>query len=435
MSVSLTNLDELMAEHITDRGAGFSLAVLKNGELFHLNGYGLANIEWNISITGSTVFKIASLSKPLTATAIFLLKERGQLSIDNLITDYLPEFHTSGHDVTLRHLLTHTSGIYNHTASDEFWNERLYQSMIAEDIARSISTRAFAFKPGTQYAYSNSNYLLLAMVIERVSGKDYGTYLKEAIFEPLDMNATCNLSRLCIIPRLASGYMQDIETQQMIPARQIDDTLFFGAGSIASSGGDMARFMHAFTQGEILSADTMAEMSTETILPDGRPTGYGLGWSVSEFEGKRVISHRGMVPGYNAFGGWFPDDDLTIILLSNTSDYIKAPYVAAIAARHLLNLPALNKRPFILMGAMLERYVGDYVSDDGTPIKISISPESHILYGFGKTASRLIPRNRYEFYDADNPEMSFKFSELVDDVYKVCEITYPFSTPLRVTRI
>src|SRR5690606_34213680 len=146
-----------------------AVAVVKKGEVIHRKGYGLANVEWNIPITPDTVFRLASISKQFTAVAIMMLEERGKLSVDDLLTEYLPDYPTSGHEVTIRHLLTHTSGIASYTNFPEFMTDTMFDRTPLE-MVDYFKSHPFDFKPGARYQYNNSGYFLLGVIIEKITG-------------------------------------------------------------------------------------------------------------------------------------------------------------------------------------------------------------------------------------------------------------------------
>lgn len=324
------------------KSAGLAIGIMVNGELKFHKAYGKANLETDTPVTEKTVFRIASLTKQFTAAGILLLAEHGQLSLDDRLSKYLPDF-PQADQITLHQLLSHTSGVHNFTEGT------LTPAMSAtgatvSDFVKVIGNQKplLDYAPGTAYHYSNSGYFLLGAVIERVTGKSYRDYMQDAIFGPLGMTHTAIDLGEDVVPYRASGYVPLSGKSGFSNADPIAMTIPFAAGSIRSTVGDLALWNRALHHGSLLKPQSLALMTTPVHVLDGRstsaaswlPTGskpskpstyrspwdYGYGLQMSKFYGHRTISHSGGIPGFNSMMEYFPDDKLTVFVLSNTKN-------------------------------------------------------------------------------------------------------------------
>ena len=178
----------LIQEQIKVGEPGAAVAVVQDGVVVHRQGYGLANLEWQIPIQPDTVFRLASITKQFTATAILMLQEQGKLRVDDPLTKFLPTYPTSGHEIQVHHLLNHTSGIKSYTSIEGWFPNKIVHDMTPQALCDAFAQIPFDFKPGTQYLYNNSGYHLLGMIIEQVSGVSYAQFMQENIFQPLGMH-------------------------------------------------------------------------------------------------------------------------------------------------------------------------------------------------------------------------------------------------------
>jgi len=307
---------------------GFSGAVLiaRRGHVLLAKGYGLASREFDVPATSRTKFQIASLSKSFTAAAILLLQERGLLDVRDPLSRFLPDYQ-AGDRITLHNLLTHTSGIPNVNDFPEYDRESRFPHTLAQTIAL-FKDKPLRFGPGARYEYSNSNYNLLAGVIEVVSGQSYGDFLDQNIFAPLEMRDTGHRGRDSVIVKdLAAGYgpagIWDLER-----APFLDWTIKTGNGSLYSTVEDLYKWDRALSQGSLLRADSLAQMFKDHVA------GAGYGWFIGERSGRRVLRFSGRSPGYTSYFERYPDDDACIIILSN--NYAPVPGIAIGGLRAIL---------------------------------------------------------------------------------------------------
>ena len=285
--------------------------VARNGEIILKKAYGFADVKKEIPNTIDTRFQLASVSKTITATAIMQLVERGQINLKSLISTYLSSTPRTWRDITVEQLLAHTSGIPDYFSFDEFENE---MNLTPDGIIRIAQTAPLDFEPGTAFEYSNTGFVLLGKIIENVSGKTYAQFLRENIFDPLQMDAMGRAENNA--PR-ATGYVSYGTSAQMFPI-----TNALGDGDLYATVDDLYKFDRALSTEKILT-----RAAREKMFASVASNNYGLGWEVQKWNGKRVVSHSGGINGFATELMRFPDDDAVIIVLSNLED-LDAPQTA-----------------------------------------------------------------------------------------------------------
>jgi CubicO group peptidase (beta-lactamase class C family) len=308
-----SQVDALLAEHVSPDGPGAAVGVIRDGRFIHREAYGLADLEWGTPLLPDCVFRIASLTKQFTAVAVMMLEERGALSIEDPIERYLPDWPPRGRRVTLRHLLNHTSGIWRHD-SDLPERTRRPNPPLA-DVIGMIMQRDFEFEPGERYRYNNSGYLLLGAIIEAVSGRAYGEFLADSIFEPLGMARTGLLAHETVVPLRARGYVRG--RRGFHNARPDPPHYSYAAGGLGSTLDDLARWDAAIRGERLIRRETFERMLEDTPQADGTPFPYGFGWGTASYRGARIYHHTGGVSGFACQMLHFRDEPLTTIVLSN----------------------------------------------------------------------------------------------------------------------
>lgn len=330
-----------------------SVLVARDGQTIFSKSYGLANIELNVPNTPQTMFRIASISKPFTATAIMMLEERGKLKASDPICKYLADCPAAWQPITIRHLLTHTSGIPNYLDFPEF-QAQIALPVTHEKMIATFRDKPLDFAPGEKYFYSNSGYYLLAVIIERASGKSYGDFLQENIFAPLGMKQTGDFDNRSIIKNRAAGY--SLKNDRPANAIYFDPSQLLGTGSLWSTIGDLLLFDQALYTEKLVSRKTLDEMFTPV------KNNYGYGWTIEKMFGRKLIGHSGDTLGFMGFFQRFTDDRTTIILLSNKG-YLKIQALAnalpAIVFGEKYELPQEFK-PVAVDAKILEQYAGQY---------------------------------------------------------------------------
>ena len=311
-----------MQEH---RIPGLTLEVIRDGKAIKTAAYGLANVELNVPAKPETVFEIGSITKQFTAAGILMLAQEGKLSVDDKISKYLKDTPEAWANVTIRHLLTHTSGIKSYTGLDGF---QIWRHLTQEQFIKAIGKEPMEFQPGDSWKYCNTGFNLLGYIIENVSGKNYWEFMGERVFQPLGMQATTKRLYSLVIPNRASGYEQ---TNHVWMNRDTDLTEVFSAGAIASTAGDLAKWSVALDGDRLLNAASKAQMWTPVKLNDGKTRKYGFGWNVDTLEGHKNIGHGGSTSGFSASIQRFPDDHLAVIILSNTDEEIATTLAKKVA--------------------------------------------------------------------------------------------------------
>ena len=314
---------------------GLSLAVVKNGHIEKSAGYGLANVELNVPVRPDTIFQIQSITKTFTASAVMLLVEEGKIGLDDKITKRLSGLPESWKDITIRHLLSHTSGI------KDFINEPtvdMRKDIQPEDVIESLRKLPLNFPPGEKYAYSNTGYHLLAMIIREVTGKYWGEFLKERILVPLEMDDTRVISLSSIVTNRASGYLW--ENGELRNGRFITPTILaYAGGGLRSTVLDLAKWDAALYTEKILKRSTLDQMWTPMKLNDGSDSSYGLGWGVTNYHGHRLISHTGShMTGFKTALARFVDDKLTVIVFTNQREAEQMAIARGVAGYYLPDL-------------------------------------------------------------------------------------------------
>jgi CubicO group peptidase (beta-lactamase class C family) len=308
--------DAYIASELAAHSFAGVVLVGMDGKIVFEKGYGLANEEWNVRNTPITKFRIASLTKQFTAACILLLQERGRLSVQDPVSRYLADLPDAWRPLTIHQLLTHTSGIPNYVADPQI-KELNRTGATPRELLAVVAKKPLEFTPGTKWAYSNTGYVLLGMVIEKLSGQSYDDFLKNNIFKPLGMTNSGYDRAADILKERASGYQ--IKDGHAVNADFIDMTIPFAAGGIYSTAEDMYRWNEALMQkGKLLSADSLQQMFTPYSEAEyqGQHYGYGVVISQEKF-GKLFYYHGGGVHGFSSVIQRYPKEQVCIVVLSN----------------------------------------------------------------------------------------------------------------------
>lgn len=314
-----------------------SILIARNGTPIVSKGYGMANYELDVPNTPDTVFQIASLTKQFTAAAIMQLQERGKLKVGDPVCKYVADCPSAWRPITLRHLLTHTSGIKNFSSLpgwDEEIGRRTYRRSELVDLFRGLPLE---FAPGSQYKYSNSGYVLLGVVIERASGQRYGDFLRENIFAPLGMTRTVFDDNRSLIPGRAAGYYSRGMDFVLTPYN-LDPTTQFAGSGITTTTKDLLAWDQALYSTRLLSQKSLDEMFAPY------KNDYGYGWQTGQKLGRRKLDHSGSNDGYSSYIIRFPDQRVTVIVLSN-SDRTSAGKAGANLASIVFGAPYQLPKP------------------------------------------------------------------------------------------
>ncbi len=319
-------IDDLIEEFVKNRQFNGTALVAEHGKIIHEKAYGFANFELQSPAELETKYRIASVTKQFTSMLVMRLIEQGKLKLDGTVSDYLPEYpKATGSKVTIHHLLTHTSGIPSYTEFPGFMQKRSRDPYQPLEFISFFKDSTLKFEPGAKFAYNNSGYFLLGVIIERVTGKPYGQAVAEEIFMPLGMKNSGYDVQSRVIPKRASGY-QMIE-EQLVNGQYVDMSIPYASGSLYSTVEDLLLWDKALYTEQLVKRSTLEKIFTPYVFAEGRgiPSYYGYGWFISKeqigstSDSVDAIEHGGGIPGFNSLMFRVPKKEQTIILLSNIS--------------------------------------------------------------------------------------------------------------------
>jgi CubicO group peptidase (beta-lactamase class C family) len=358
-------LDDYFNNGIDSESAGMSYLVAKDGNVIYQGAIGKADVKNNIDLTTKSQFRIGSITKQFTAVAILKLQEQGLLSIDDTLSKYIPDF-PKGKEITLRHLLNHTSGIHSYTFDEDF-EKNSTKSIEQKDRVNEIKSFKFDFEPGAAWSYNNSGYYLLGYIVEQVSKQSLGDHWRETLFKPLGMHNTGVYSNGEDYKNEALGYSKiEGETKR---ALDWDMTQAGAAGNLYSTVEDLFLWNEALFNAKVLSPESFKLATTPAKLANGEASqgfggGYGLGVMLRTVNGKQTVSHGGGLPGFSSYLGRMVQDNLTVVTLSNSlpSNLSFSGDVFNNVAAIVLGseaIPSVKNEPYAAP-ASLEIYTGTY---------------------------------------------------------------------------
>lgn len=323
-------VDDLIASKMSHHAIpGMSIAIVHGGVLVHSRSYGLADVEHAVPATPRSPFKIASLTKPFTAIAILQLVDRGRVSLDQAVSHYLENLPDRWRATTIRQLLGHTSGVPDYLRSPGWsWRDSWRLDLSRQEVISLAAQAPMDFEPGARMRYCNTNYYLLGMVIEAVSGQTYAQYLAAHVVQPLAMSDTRVDGHAPLLQGRVRGYTND--NSQLRNAEFTSDTWAYAEGGVITTAVDLAKLDAALYGEKLLTRRSIDLMWTPTRLDDGsigvigdngagQPNHYGLGWFISSYKGHRLILAGGNKPGFTCTYFRFVDANLTVVVLSNLS--------------------------------------------------------------------------------------------------------------------
>ena len=440
VTVRADSLDDKIKEIMAERHIpGAAVAVVQNGHVVRMKGYGLASLEFDAPVTTETVFEIGSVSKQMTAAGIMLLVQDGKVSLDAKIANYLPNTPDAWRDVTVRHLLTHTSGIKSYSSLEGFG---LSERMTMADFIKKLSPHALEFTPGERNIYSNSGFNLLAYIIEMQSGKKYMDFMRERIFTPLGMTKTGDRDPRFVIRMRANGYEW---RENRYSGRDGNLTDLMGAGSIVSTINDMTKWEAALRGDKLLNAQSKKEIWTQYTFNNGKQSPYGLGWRISDVRGNKLIGHTGQTAGFGAAIFRYVDSEVTVIALTNLGELGMGSLIATAAAKHYvptLSLKAVKTGipddPSVFGSvekALRARYGGSFETSlfSTTGAQLMSSPRSKNLDG---RLRNYAPVSRVRFVKSESvddrhsitvivetPKRNFLWRVVVNEIGKIDEMS------------
>lgn len=335
-------IDQLVNSYDGAAVPGAAVMVIKNGKILAKKTYGLANLEEKIPVHSGTNFRLASVTRQFTAMGIMMLVERGKMAFDDSLRKFFPGFPDYASNITIRHLLQHTGGLIDYeslladTATVQVLDNEVLNMMMAQD--------STYFPPGTEYRYSNSAYAVLAMVIAKVSGLSFAQFLAENIFKPLEMSHTVAYEKgISEVKHRAYGYT--LQDSTFVFTDQSPTSAVLGDGGIYSSIVDLFKWDQALYTDKLVALATLQQAFTPGQLANGAALDYGFGWRIDTYKGHRRVYHTGSTEGFRTIIQRYPDDQFTVIILTNRSD----PELSELANRltdiYLINTPRCGSSP------------------------------------------------------------------------------------------
>ena len=317
---------------------GVSLAVVRNGKIELLKSYGFSNVEHQVLVKPETVFQSGSIGKQFTATAIMILVEEGKLALDDKLRKFFPDGPESWNNITVRHLLGHTSGMGDYPPDLD-----LRRDLTEDQYLEIIKSAPSGFAPGTKWDYSNLGYVTLGILIRKVTGQFYGDFLKERVFMPLGMTTARVISEADIVPNRAAGYRLlngELKNQEWVSP----STNSTADGALYLSILDLAKWDAALYTDKPLKQSSLARMWTPVEFSDGSKKLYGFAWHTDTIHNRRIIFHGGAWQGFKSFIVRFPDDKLSIIYFANLWDTRDHKFTRGLIATFYpeFSLPPLN---------------------------------------------------------------------------------------------
>ena len=308
-------IDKLANDALAKSGVpSASVAVVTNGQIAYVQAYGAARIEPHSSATPDMRYSIGSISKQFTAAAILLLQEQGKLSLDDKVARFIPEL-TRANEVTIRQLLSHTSGYQDYWPQD-YVMPFMLQPVTAQKILDQWARKPLDFDPGTKWQYSNTNYVIAGVIVEKAARMPLLGFLGEKVFTPLDMKSVMNIDQEKLGETDPTGYMR-YALGPLHPAPKEGKGWLFAAGELAMPARDLARWDISIIDRKLMKPASYQQLETDVLLKNGLGTHYGLGVSVGTEAGHRALSHGGEVSGFTAENIVFPDERVAVVVLTN----------------------------------------------------------------------------------------------------------------------
>ena len=399
-------VDELFTEWDTNNTPGAAVAIVKDGAIIYKKGYGIANLEYDIPITPSSIFHIASVSKQFTVFSILLLEKQGKLSLDDDIRKYIPEVPDFGKTITLRHLASHTSGLRDQWNLLSMAGWRMDDVITKAHVLKLVSMqKELNFNPGDEFAYCNTGFTLLAEVVARVSDMSFAVFTEKNIFEPLEMNNTLFYDdHEKIVKNRAYSYQQDSSGFK----KSVLNYANVGATSLFTTVEDLSLWAMNFTDIKVGDSTIINKMNTPAVLNNGETFGGALGQFVGDYRGLNEIQHGGADAGYRSYLTRFPTENFAVIVFSNSAEFNPDGIAHKIVDIYLEDKLKPEDRPEEIKEAsnseaitvdekILSTYVGDFELQPGFVISINLNEGKLTGQATGQAAFPLTPKSTTEF--------------------------------------
>jgi CubicO group peptidase (beta-lactamase class C family) len=346
-------MEQVIQSYVSNKQFMGSVLVARRNELVLDKGYGFANLEWDTPNSPSTKFRLGSITKQFTAASILLLEERGKLKVDDPVKKYMPDAPAAWDKITIFNLLTHTSGIPSFTSFPDYASLEPFPAT-PEQLVKRFRDKPLDFQPGEKWSYSNSGYVLLGYLIEKISGESYERFVQENIFTPLGMKDSGYDSNSAIIPHRAAGYAPG--PNGPVNAGFINMTVPLSAGALYSTTEDLLLWEQGLFGGKLLSSESLQKMTTPF------KSDYAFGLVVRIVNGHNVIDHGGGIEGFNTMLAYYPENKLTVVVLGNLNGGAPGEIAAKLAAlAHGENVVLPSERKVVTVDPKLfDGYAGRY---------------------------------------------------------------------------
>jgi len=418
-------LDSAVAVYASLNAFNGSVLVARHGKVLLQKGYGYKNVQDKSVNDANTIFQVGSITKEFTATIILKLIEQKKLALTEKLSKYYAGL-PGGDSITIKNLLTHTSGIFNYTEINNFWNQ-LSLPTNEKNVTDSLRNHVLLFLPGEKFSYSNSNYMLLAYIIQKITGQSYETVVRNWIFKPLNMTHSGFDFTGLKNPDKSTGYW-DFSAAKYTVGPPSDSSEYIGGGEIYSTVNDLYRWHQALQSGNILSK----ALQEQAYQPFKGP--YGYGWELDTIYDKKIVGHAGRMFGFESKMIRIPEDDIFIILLNNESAGPALQLVANKVLAILYQRPyTLPEQPLQLSEEQLKIYAGTYLADGDHTFEVALI-NGH-LFGI-EGPDRLhefFPMKNNNFKVMDHNEEAGIFEFIMDENGQVKEVTTVNPRGIRVT--
>ncbi len=403
-------IDELFSEWDSPNSPGAAVGVVQNGKLTFKKGYGMANLDYNIPITPTSVFDIASVSKQFCAMAIAILADRGELSLDDNIQKHIPEVPDFGYLITIRNLVHHTSGIRDWPATLALGGWQMDDIISFDQILRFVENQKdLNFQPGAEYTYSNTGYNLLAETVARVTGQSFSDWTKENIFDPLGMEDThFHDDHQVVVKNRVTGYFEEDGKYKSRP----NGLMALGSSSLYTTIEDMAKWAGNFESGEVGGSEVMEMVNQRGVLNNGDTVSYAFGHGIGEYRGLQRIQHSGSWAGFRTFLVRFPEQKLSVIVLSNFGGFNPSGKAYEVA-NLFLSLPdeevpeessqsTPNSYEKVSIEAeIFDSYAGDYELEPGFILTFTREEDRFYAQATGQNKVEIFPSSDSTFFNED----------------------------------
>jgi D-alanyl-D-alanine carboxypeptidase len=394
--------------------AGLAIAVVRGRDTLVMKGYGYADLENDVPVTPQTVFQIGSVTKQFTSAAVMQLVEQGKISLDDDITKYLQNAPTHGRRVLVRHLLNHTSGIVSFTELGPTFRRAVRLDLPRDSVIALVHDDSLMFEPGTGYSYNNTGYFLLGMLLEKVTGQPYATYMNAKLFAPFGLASTSYCTERSVVKHRARGYQ--VAGKRFLGAEVHTAAVVFSAGALCSTMSDLVSWTRALHGGQVVSRASLMQMTTPVTLSNGYHMRYGYGLIVDSVGSHRMVWHDGRFSGFVVNVAHFPKDTLTIAVAANSAPFSIEDFTDQIARAAFgmpFGPPPLPKE-IALTAADRARYVGSYTLGwpNGTTAVLRVVEEAGQLRALlpGQAPVQLVAIGADSFLAPQFPGMTIRFA-------------------------